>query len=160
MGLIGIWLTLFTGWTVYSIFTSAVRIDFVHEWAIFPLLTIPWFVYLKIQRQYQQHLRSFPHANAAIPELLDALIDENLTARKRAKFMLLALLIFVVVTGLALWQLYAVGKMESRHVLQFIILMAGALGVIVLLNSRRYFRVLKPEGEHLQNLLKNHQGLN
>jgi len=60
--------------------------------------------------------------------------------------------------ALSVGQLYAVGKMEWRHVVQGSVMFGGALLLSAAIHAIRYFRVLRPEGERLKRLLAQYEG--
>ena len=136
MGLIGLALVIWTGAVAYAVIAGKIA-DLTKEWGIVVLLAISWLAFLWAQARQRQHTQAFPDA-ASMPEALSALIDENRTAQARTRMMGVALLVFAAALTVSVWQLYSVGKMEWRHVLQ---------------GSVRYFRFQKPEGERLQRLL-------
>ncbi|MDC7675486.1 hypothetical protein [Asticcacaulis machinosus] len=132
-------------------------LDFTREWAVLLVLAAPWVALLLMRRRFNRHLKTFPHTEGTLPDSLRAMADENRAARTQALILLTIMTIFPAVTGLALWQLMLVGKMELAHVQQGALLFGGALSVSALWQVIRYVRVLKPEGARLNALLQDYQ---
>ncbi len=151
MGLIGLALVIWTGAVAYAVIAGKIA-DLTKEWGIVVLLAISWLAFLWAQARQRQHTQAFPDA-ASMPEALSALIDENRTAQARTRMMGVALLVFAAALTVSVWQLYSVGKMEWRHVLQGSAMFGGALLLSAAIHAVRYFRFQKPEGERLQRLL-------
>ncbi len=156
MGLVGLALVLWTGAIIYAVAASKIA-DITREWGIVALLAVSWLAFLRAQAQQRRHLRTWPDATVSMPEALNALIDENRTAKARTRMMGAAFLVFAVVLALSVGQLYAVGKMEWRHVVQASLMFGGALLLSAAIHSIRYVRVLKPEGERLRRLLAQYE---
>lgn len=156
MGLIGLALLIWTGAVIYAVVMGKIA-DITREWGIIALLAVSWLAFLRAQAQHRRHLQAWPNATVSMPEALNALIDENRTAKARTRMMGIAFLIFTVVLALSVGQLYAVGKMEWRHVVQGSILFGGALLLSAAIHAIRYFRVLTPEGERLKTLLAQYE---
>lgn len=156
MGLIGLALLAWTGAIIYAVVAGKI-VDITREWGIVALLAVSWLAFLRAQTQQRRHLQAWPHATVSMPEALDALIDENRTAKARTRMMGIAFLAFAVVLALSVSELYAVGKMEWRHVVQGSVMFGGALLLSAALHALRYFRVLRPEGERLKRLLAQYE---
>lgn len=156
MGLIGLALLVWTGAIIYAVVAGKIT-DITREWGIVALLAVSWLAFLRAQAQQQRHLQAWPDATVSMPEALGALIDENRTARARTRMMGIAFVVFAAVLALSVGQLYTVGKMEWRHVVQGSVMFGGALLLSATIHALRYFRVLKPEGERLRRLLAQYE---
>ncbi len=157
MGLVGLALLVWTGAIIYAVIAGKIA-DITQEWGIVALLAVSWLAFLRAHAQQRRHLRAWPDSTVSMPEAINALIDENRTARARTRMMGAAFLIFAVVLTLSVGQLYAVGKMEWRHVVQGSVMFGGALLLSAGIHAIRYFRVLRPEGERLKRLLAQYEG--
>jgi hypothetical protein len=156
MGLVALALLVWTGAIIYAVITGKIA-DITQEWGIVALLSVSWLAFLRAQAQQRRHLQAWPDATISMPEAINALIDENRTARARTRMMGLAFLVFAVVLALSVGQLYAVGKMEWRHVVQGSLMFGGALLLSATIHAIRYVRVLRPEGERLKRLLAQYE---
>jgi hypothetical protein len=154
--LIGLGLTVWTCAIIYALVVGKIS-NLSQEWGIVALLFVSWLAFSAALLQQRRHMQAHPHATANMLEVLRALVDENRTARARTRMMAIALIIFITVLGLCLWQLYAVGKMELRHVVQGSILFGSALGLLFVIHTIWYVRTLRPEGERLQRLLDQYE---
>ncbi len=152
MGLVGLGLTAWTCAIVFAVLVGRIA-NLDREWGAVALLIISWLAFWAALLQQWRHMNAPPKTTASMPEVLQALIDENRTAQMRTRMMAVALIAFTTVLGLCLLQLYAVGKMELRHVVQASVLFGGALGLSTLIHAFRYVRLLRPEGQRLQRLL-------
>lgn len=157
MGLIGLALLAWTGAVVYAVATGKIA-DITNEWGIVALLLVSWIAFLFAQAQQKRHMQAYPDVMTSMPEALKGLIDENRTAQARTRMMGLAFLVFAAVLTVSVWQLYSVGKMEWRHVVQGSTLFCGALLLSAAIHVFRYLWVLKPEGERLRRLLGQYSG--
>jgi hypothetical protein len=151
MGLIGLALLAWTGAVAYAVATGKIA-DITNEWGIVALLLVSWIAFLFAQAQQRRHMQAYPDVMTSMPEALEGLIDENRTAQARTRMMGLAFLVFAAVLTVSVWQLYSVGKMEWRHVVQGSMLFGGALLLSAAIHAFRYLRVLRPEGERLRRL--------
>jgi hypothetical protein len=157
MGLIGLALMVWTAAVIYAVASGKIA-DVTREWGIFALLFVSWIAFLWAQAQQRRHMQAYPDAMVSMPEALNGLIDENRTAQARTRMMGIAFVVFAAVLTVSVWQLYTVGKMEWRHVIQGSILFGGALLLSATIHAIRYLRVLKPEGERLRRLLDQYGG--
>lgn len=157
IGLIGLALILWTGAVAYAVVTGKIA-DITNEWGSAALLLVSWIAFLFAQAQQRRHMQACPDAVTSMPEALKGLIDENRTAQARSRMMGMALLVFAAMLTVSVWQLYSVGKMEWRHVVQGSTLFGGALLLSACIHAIRYFRVLKPEGMRLRRLLDQYDG--
>jgi low affinity Fe/Cu permease len=156
MQLIGLGLFVWTCAIIYALVVGKIS-NLSQEWGIVALLFVSWLVFFAALLQQRRHMLAHPRATANMPEVLRALIDENRTAQARARMMAIALIVFIAVLGLCQWQLYLVGKMELRHIIQGSILFGSALGLSFVIHTIRYVRTLRPEGERLQRLLDQYE---
>jgi hypothetical protein len=156
MGLVGLALTTWTFMILYALAVGKIA-SLAREWGIVALLIVSWVAFFAAILQQWWHMNAHPHTTDTMPEVLRALIDENRTAQARTRMMAMALIAFIAVLGLCLWQLYSVGKMELQHVVQGSILFGAALGLSSLIHTIRYVRLLRPEGKRLQRLLDQYE---
>ena len=156
MGLIGLALMTWSSALAYAVIVGKIA-DMSREWGALALLLVSWVAFLIAIAQQRQHLNAYHERTAAMPEVLRALIDENRTGQSRVRMMGIALAVFTVVLAICQWQLYAVGKMEVRDVVQTSILFASALGLATIIQVVRYVHVLRPEGERLRRLLDQYE---
>lgn len=156
MGLVGLALTAWTFMILYALAVGKIA-SLAREWGIVALLVVSWVAFFAAILQQWRHMNAHPQTTDTMPEVLRALIDENGTAQARTSMMAVALIAFIAVLGLCLWQLYTVGKMELRHVVQGSILFGAALGLSSLIHIIRYVHLLRPEGKRLQRLLDQYE---
>jgi ferric-dicitrate binding protein FerR (iron transport regulator) len=157
MGLVGLAMIVWTGAILYAQFIRGV-VDPGREWGVYLMLAVAWIAYLSVQHQYRRHLRAWRDTDASMPQALNALLDENRTARARMRLLAVALIVFCAAIALSLSQLHDVGKMEPQHVLQGSILFGGAMLLSAVIQAIRYFAVLRPEAARLRHLLSQYDG--
>lgn len=148
----GLMLSLLTLLAAFAVVVHRV-IDLRHEWALPLMLAAPWTAFVVFGLQYRRHLRACPEAGRSLRESAAALLDENLTARKRAHTMAVIQGVFAGLIVVVLRQLVEAGKMEPRQGLQAGLLFAGVLLLSALVQAAVYFRVLRPKGRQLERLL-------
>ncbi|ESQ77939.1 hypothetical protein [Asticcacaulis sp. YBE204] len=127
--------------------------DPAHEWGAIAMLLTPWIALILMKRAFERHVRRFPDPAASLPEQLSAQLDENRMKQQKAVIMFGLMGLFPIATGIALWQLLSVGKMEVAHVQQGALLFGSVLGISLVIQIVRYLRVLRPEGKRLKRLL-------
>ena len=147
----GLALMLQTGLLLHALAIQKVM-DLSSEWGAFLMLALGWGTLVAVGLQFQRHLHAYPDPEATMAATLRALIDENLTARRRLQLLGIAGLLFFGATAISLIQLQHVGKMSWGNVRDFTILFGGGFLAGVGYAVWRYFRVLKPEGERLERL--------
>lgn len=157
IGMIGLTLTFWTGKIIYDIFENPFPYDFSREWAALPLALLPWLSFLFIVRQHKRHMSAFPNPEASVPSTLHALIDENLTAQARTRWMAGMTLVFIVLVAIMLGQLVSVGKMTWQNVFQGSVVFGAIIAGIWVYQGWAYFRKLRPENDRLRRLLADYQ---
>lgn len=155
--IVGLTLTFWTAKVVYDIFANPFPFDVGREWAALPLGLLPWLSLLFIIRQHKRHMDAFPDPEASVPSTLRALIDENLTAQARTRWMARMTLVFIGLVAIMLGQLVSVGKMSEQNVFQGSIVFGTIIAGIWAYQVWAYFRKLRPEGERLRRLLADYQ---
>lgn len=155
-GFIGMVLVFWAAVIVWKMSVDPFPFDVSREWAIIPLILLPWIGLFLIKRRQRLHLTAHPDPYASAPATLRALLDENLTARRRLVITSGLMLAGIIIVAAALNQLVAVGKMTPDNVMQGSIAFGVLMAAIAAYKAWHYTRVLKPEGERLQRLLSDY----
>lgn len=152
-GFVGMVLVFWAAMIVWKVSVDPFPFDVSREWAIIPLILLPWIGLFLIKRRQRRHLAAHPDPYASTAATLRALLDENLTARRRLVITSGLMLAGLAIVAVALNQLVAVGKMTPENVFQASIGFGGLMAVIAAYKAWHYLRVLRPEGERLKRLL-------
>jgi hypothetical protein len=155
-GFIGVVLVFWTALIAWKITVDPFPFDLAREWAIIPLYLLPWVGLFLIKRRQRRHLTAHPDPYASTAATLRALLDENLTARRRLVITSALMLACLAVVAVALSQLVAVGKMTPTNVLQGSIALGGLMAAIAVYKAWHYARVLKPESKRLERLISDY----
>lgn len=123
------------------------------EWAAGLLLLTTWATFFVFARSQGEHLRRHPRHDHSVSASIRGLLDDNLRAQRRARWLLWSNLLGLPVIALALRQLDIAGKIEPRELLSAAIF----FGAVLLLSSLATWlyrsRRLRPEEKHLRELV-------
>lgn len=124
------------------------------EWALFPLLVLPWIAAVYFLRQF---LRERVAAQTLLLPLQEALLTaqaSNASARKRLRMVAVLYAAVVPVVAVSIFQLRAAGKVSDRDTVSMVVAFSVILGLGALGIAFRYFRFLEPERRALEAQLQ------
>ena len=132
MTLIFIWLTIITGTLIrHWLWPAAARnaIWLHREWAIVPLLALPWMAAIGFVIQYRR--RSQPPSSSSIGDSLRALAAQARLSAGRKRTILWMHLISTPLLALSVMQIYAAGKARPNEVASMVLVFVVLAGVSV-----------------------------
>ena len=132
---------------------AKVVIDLSREWAVIPLLALPWLCLLVFFKKYRRHRAAHPDYARSISASLRALLDENRLARERQKWVALLSGVMLLLMPLIVHQLRAVGKAGDEILVPAFVLLPALMLCIFLGMLWHQRRVLLPRKRELEQLL-------
>jgi peptidoglycan/LPS O-acetylase OafA/YrhL len=149
-------LSLVTGMVIYHLLvTHQTMLD--TEWAIIPLLIIPWFFAIRFLWQFRRHNRDYAGYQNSIMDALRATLDENRLARSRAKRVGLIYLLSIPVLVLASYQLRQSGKMSGSEMASMLVVFGIALAIAGGWTAFQYYKKLLPQQAEVESLLRHYE---
>jgi uncharacterized membrane protein YqjE len=118
---------------------NAIRLG--REWALVPLLALPWLGAISFVRQYRR--RALTHPERSIAESVRALLEQARLSASRKRTMLWMHAISTPLLALAVWQIYQAGKARPNELASmavvFVVLVGTSVGALAfdLTRSRR-----------------------
>ena len=135
------------------------EIDLTREWAVLPLLALPWLAAVLFIRQFRRHRAQFQNYERSISASLRALRDQTLLSAKRLKTIMLLHLVATPVLAICIHQIYQAGKARPHELVSMIaffsILIVVTLGCLAFQLSRD-----RKEIHRLDALLANYNSAN
>ena len=144
-------LTVVTGFATWLAFGTN-KVNLAAEWAVIPLLLIPWLFAGLFLRRFLQVPVSIHRGDVPITESLGAAMAANKAERLKLKTIGIMYLVALPVLAFSIWQLYAVGKVSSRELGSMITFLGSALFLSAAAVFARYRFWVAPEGEKLTRL--------
>lgn len=123
------------------------------EWALLPLLIVPWMFAVYLLRSYLKSARPQSQCQLSVVESLRAALASNLNRQSRFRVVGVMYVIFVPILALAMRQLHAVGKVSGRELTSMAALLGGALLACALVMTALFFGRLLPQQKRLEGLL-------
>jgi hypothetical protein len=115
------------------------------QWALFPLLALPWFVTLRSLRAFFSGGKQATQTALPLSAALAAARASNHTECRNLTFIVGYLIVMTPVIALAVWQLHTAGKTSLNQAWS----MAFVFGAMLMLSAAamavRYYRYLLPE---------------
>ena len=145
------WLAIITVITIRTVAVGYTKL--AHEWALLPLLIVPWAFAVYFLRGYLKSKTSLTQGELSVIESLRAALASNLNHQSRLKIVGGLYVILVPVLAVAMRQLQAVGKMSGRELTSMAVLFGGALLVSALVMTVLFFGRLLPQQRRLEGLL-------
>lgn len=133
MALVFTWLTIFTGAMIrHWLWPDAAKnaILFSREWAIVPLLALPWIAAIGFVIQYRRRSRQVP-ASGSIADSLRALAAQARLSAGRKKTILWMHLVSTPLLALSVMQIYAAGKARPNEVASMALVFVVLVGTSV-----------------------------
>lgn len=124
------------------------------EWAVLPLLTLPWLGWFMMLRLFLRHQRSHPDYERSISASVAASLDENRTERTRYHVLAGLLIGSIPMLLLVVQQLRAVGKAGDEILLPAMVIWPAYVLVMVAWFGWYYFRQLLPRKRQLEELAR------
>ena len=146
-----VWLPLITAAAWWSIAVGNTKL--AHEWALLPLLIVPWAFAVYFLRSYLKSDSALPQSELSVIESLRAALASNLNRQARLKIVGGLYVILIPVLALAMRQLHAVGKVSERELISMGLLFGGALLISALMMTALFFGRLLPQQKRLEGLL-------
>jgi hypothetical protein len=145
------WLTIISVMALWSILVGNTKLT--HEWALLPLLIVPWAFAVYFLRSYLKSGKPVSQGELSVVESLRAALASNLNRQLRLKIVGGLYVILIPVLALAMRQLHAVGKVSEREFVSMAVLFGGALLVSALAMTALFFGRLLPQQRRLEGLL-------
>lgn len=153
----GVWLLNTFAWltviTAGAIGMMTVDQRMAREWALLPLLILPWGFAIHFLRRYLKPTTPVAPGEMAIVDSLRVALESNRETGSHLKLVGVLYVIMTPLIALAIRQLHAVGKVSDCELTSMAlffgtVLLAGAGGI-----SIRYFKCLQPQQKRLNALL-------
>jgi len=145
------WLTIITMLAVWTVAVGKTKLT--HEWALLPLLIVPWGFAVYFLRSYLKSRDRSSLGEVSVVETLQAALVSNLNRQSRLKIVGAMHLIFIPVLFLAMRQLHGAGKVSGRELYSMALLFGGALSISALMMTGIFFGRLLPQQRRLKGLL-------
>ena len=160
MSVVGAALVFITGKVIVHLIWPSPTVDTIaltREWAVIPLLALPWFGWFLMVRQYRRHRALHPNYQNSISSSVRALLDENRLERTRYKIIACLQLLTVILMPLIVYQLRAVGKAGDEVLVPAFVIFPAIILAIFLWSTVRYRRKLLPRKRELEALLASYE---
>jgi len=145
------WLAIITVIALWSI--SVGNTQLTHEWAVLPLLIVPWAFAVYFLCSYLRSKAFSSQGELSVVESLRAALASNLDRQSRLKIVGGLYVILVPILALAMRQLQTAGKVSGHQMTSMSVLFSGALLVSALAMAALFFGRLLPQQRKLESLL-------
>jgi len=146
-----VWLTLITGLAVWNVMAKKVALG--QEWALIPLLLVPWAFAIHFLRRYLKPAAPIARGEVSVADSFRAALGSNRTEQSHLKLVGLLFAIMIPVLAVSMWQLRAADKVSAREMTSMAIFFGGVLLVSGAGVAARYFGRLLPQQRQLNELL-------
>lgn len=146
-----VWLALITGLAAWNV--MAKKVVFGQEWAVVPLLVVPWAFAIHFLRRHQKPTAAIARGEVSVGDSVRAALSSNRTEQSRLKLVGLLFAIMIPVLALSIWQLRAADKVSPREMTSMAIFFGGVLLVSGAGVAARYVGRLLPQQRQLEDLL-------
>lgn len=146
-----VWLTLVTMAAFHTI--AAGKFHLAQEWAMFPLLIVPWIFAIYFFQRYLKSPGSVAEGELSVADSFRAALDSNRTEQSHLKKVGLLFVVMIPISGISVQQLYAVGKISSKDLICMAIFFSAIFAVSGAGIAARYFGRIKPQERKLGELL-------
>ena len=146
-----VWLAIITVIAVWTV--AAGNTQLTQEWALIPLLIVPWALAVYFLRSYLKSRVPLSPDELPIIESLRAALTSNFNQQSRLKIVGGLYFILIPIIVLAMRQLQTVGKGSEHQLASMAVLFAGALLVSALAMTALFFGRLVPQQRKLEGLL-------
>jgi protein-S-isoprenylcysteine O-methyltransferase Ste14 len=128
-------------------------LDLQREWAVIPLLALPWLGWGLMAWLHRRAGARHPDAGRSINASVAALLEETRSEQARYRFIGGLLLACIIVLPLVAAQLRSVGKAGDEITVPFLVLFPAVLLAIVIGMAVHFHRKLRPRERELEALL-------
>lgn len=146
------WLSLITGLAIWLCRWHSISL--AQEWALFPLLLVPWGFAIYFLRRHLNPASPATHGELPVLESLSAALASNREAQSHLKIVGLLYLVLIPVLALTMQQLHRADKVSARELNSMALFFAVALILSAAGIAARYFGRLVPQQKQLQELLQ------
>ena len=129
------------------------KVDLEQEWALFPMLIVPWAFAFHFLRRFLNPPTSSAPGEFAVADAFRAALNSNRAEQSRLKLVGILFAIMIPVLAVCMWQLREAGKASSREVASMTVLFGGILLLSSAGIAARYFKRILPEQKQLRALL-------
>ncbi|HYG24231.1 MAG TPA: hypothetical protein VEH04_15745 [Verrucomicrobiae bacterium] len=141
-------ITVLALWSIGTYRTDAAR-----EWALFPLLAVPWTFAVVFLRRFLRANRGSGNGELSVLETLGQALESNRRTQSNLRLVGLLYVISVPILVLTMRQLQAVGKVSDRELASMSLFFGATLGISALVVAVRYFLRVRPQQEQLSTLI-------
>jgi len=145
------WLTIISVIAIWTVSTDNTKL--MQEWALIPLLTIPWAFALRFLRRYLKSSPPLSLGEVPVIESLRAALASNLNHQSRLKIVGGLYVILIPVIALTMRQLMVAGKVSAHELASMAVLFTGALLVSAIVMAGLFYGRLVPQQKKLEGLL-------
>jgi len=146
-----VWLTLITLVAFRTI--AAGKVNLEQEWALFPLLIVPWAFAIHFLRRFLKPKTPGASGEVSVADSFRAALSSNRTEQSHLKLVGVLFAIVIPFLALAVQQLHAVGKTSSREMTSMAIFFGAVLVISGAGIAARYFGRVLPQQRKLNGLL-------
>jgi hypothetical protein len=146
-----VWLTIATLVVFRTI--AAGKLNPELEWALFPLLILPWAFAIHFLRRHLKPATPVARGEVSVADSFRAALNANRAEQSHLKLVGVLFTIMIPFLALAAQPLYAVGKMSSREVTCMLALFGGVLLISGAGIAARYFGRVLPQARRLNALV-------
>ncbi|HLP77096.1 MAG TPA: hypothetical protein VK327_09270 [Candidatus Paceibacterota bacterium] len=144
-------LTIITGIAVRVVARG--RVDSAQEWALFPLLAVPWTFAIVFLRRFLKPGDATQQGELPITDSLRNALAANRSSQTHLRLVGVLYAVFIPVLALTLRQMHAVGKVSAHELVSMIGFFGVALAISGVVVAVRYFAGLRPQEKRLTGLL-------
>jgi hypothetical protein len=142
-------LTALAGWIVFG--TDKVMLS--AEWAVIPLLLIPWIFACVFLRRFLRQTAGQTHGDRTILDSLKAAFSANRAERTKLKTVGVMYLVALPLLALSIRQLHLAGKVSGHELVSMVAFLGGALALSAGALLAKYWLSLVPQERKLKGLL-------
>ena len=146
-------LTLITGFTLWLLLGTT-RVNLGGEWALVPLLILPWFTLLALKKSNDRDKTPFADETTSVRDALGAASRANAAAIVRSRILGCMYLASAPILALAGQQLQVAGKASPRESLCMMLFLGACLTAAALAVGMRYRFRLIPQRKHLAGVMR------
>ena len=147
-----VWLVLITGLAAWNVMAN--NVDLERQWALFPLIIVPWVFAFHFLRRFLNPPISSVRGELSVADGFRSALNSNRAEQSRLKLVGGLFGIMIPVLALCMWQLQTVGKVSPQELKSMAALLGGALLLSGAGIASRYFRRILPEQRQLRSLLE------
>lgn len=130
------------------------RVDLTREWGVVPFFFLPWIGWLVMLRFYRGHRARHADYAGSVQASVRALLDENRTEQRRAKWIAGLLVASLALLPLVIGQLRATGKAGDEILVPAYVIFPTYVAGMVAWTVYSLRRRLQPRERELEALLQ------